>query len=233
MSEIEPWMIECRDERIAELTAELQAAEEQNAKLALCYATPCDQQFDSWIAESMHFRSRAEAAERWQHDVADGLGYCNHAEGQSGYEVAEPSAIIMDFRYLESRAEAAEAERDALLRPGEWVESQLNDGGGVTLAMQIIDKQNADIDRLHAEVARLTKLTKPTSANYWHDKYQESRTRIAALEAGLKAAWDAMCERRSYSEAWEWKYKPTWDEEDEIVSELLNNKINNQGGSNA
>jgi hypothetical protein len=41
---------------------------------------------------------RAEAAEGWQLAVADGLGYVNRAEGQGGYEVAEPSVVLASYR---------------------------------------------------------------------------------------------------------------------------------------
>jgi hypothetical protein len=50
--------------------------------------------------EQEHLAACAEADElrAWQEAVADGLGFLNRAEGQRGYEVAEPSVIIRAFR---------------------------------------------------------------------------------------------------------------------------------------
>jgi hypothetical protein len=41
----------------------------------------------------------------WQVAVADGLGYLNHAEGQGGYEVAEPETVIGAWREQEREVE--------------------------------------------------------------------------------------------------------------------------------
>jgi hypothetical protein len=51
---------------------------------------------------------RVQEAERWQIEVADGIGYVNRAEGQGGYEVAEPRVIIQAFRDLRSERDLAE-----------------------------------------------------------------------------------------------------------------------------
>lgn len=61
------------------------------------------------------------------------------------------------------------------------------------------------------------------------------RTRIAELEAELAAerakveqlrgvldiAREAMSERRSYADMWEYKYGDTWDEEDQLIDDAL------------
>lgn len=41
------------------------------------------------------------------------------------------------------------------------------------------------------------------------------------VREALITAIDAMCERRGYSEAFEYKYKEQWDEDDKIVREAL------------
>ncbi len=60
--------------------------------------------------------SAREAAERWQVEVAEGIGYLNRAEGQSGYEVAEPSVIVEAFKAAEQAADASRAEVAELWR---------------------------------------------------------------------------------------------------------------------
>ena len=45
--------------------------------------------------------------------------------------------------------------------------------------------------------------------------------RVAELEKALQVAQDAMNERRSYAESWEWKYGAAWTEEDNIVLAAL------------
>ena len=47
------------------------------------------------------------------------------------------------------------------------------------------------------------------------------RSALAAARKALDTAWAAMCERRGYADAWEWKYGTTWDEEDAEVSAAL------------
>jgi hypothetical protein len=46
-----------------------------------------------------------ERLKSWQVAVADGLGYLNSAEGQGGYEVAEPETIIVAWREQEREVE--------------------------------------------------------------------------------------------------------------------------------
>ncbi len=48
-----------------------------------------------------------KALEAWQLAVADGLGFVNRAEGQSGYEVAAPSVILAHVKALEEAVDEA------------------------------------------------------------------------------------------------------------------------------
>jgi len=57
---------------------------------------------------------RAGEAERWQVEVAEGLGYLNRAEGQDGYEVAEPSVIIAAFKAAESALASLQHDLDVM-----------------------------------------------------------------------------------------------------------------------
>jgi hypothetical protein len=61
--------------------------------------------------------ARAEA-ERWQVEVAEGLGFLNRAEGQGGYEVAAPRVIVEAFRAAESALSASREEAGRLA--GDW-----------------------------------------------------------------------------------------------------------------
>jgi len=58
--------------------------------------------------------------------------------------------------------------------------------------------------------------------DYFVKERSDLMARVAELEAALKIAAEAMGERRGYSEGWEWKYGPAWDEEDSIVRKALN-----------
>ena len=80
-------------------------------------------------------RIAATVAERdelraWQLAVADGIGFCNRAEGQGGYEVAKPSVIVAYVRGTERDANIdtvneLRAERD------EWRERSGQDCDGL------------------------------------------------------------------------------------------------------
>ena len=67
--------------------------------------------------------SRVAELEAWQLTIAEGTGFINRAEGQSGYEVADPKTILEHFkedgiernRYrdaLESIAEMTDADAE-------------------------------------------------------------------------------------------------------------------------
>ncbi len=49
--------------------------------------------------------AEVERLTAWQVAVADGLGYANHAEGQGGYEVADPETVIGAWREQEREVE--------------------------------------------------------------------------------------------------------------------------------
>lgn len=53
------------------------------------------------------------------------------------------------------------------------------------------------------------------------DKAQPVLSALADARKALVTAWAAMCERRGYADAWEWKYGTTWDEEDAEVRAAL------------
>jgi hypothetical protein len=87
-------------------------------------------------------RKRAEAAERWQMEVAEGLGFLNRPEGQGGHEVADPSVIVAAWKEMErdttwqdhadewqKRVLAAEREVSRLRSAVRRVADSLDDGG--------------------------------------------------------------------------------------------------------
>lgn len=49
-----------------------------------------------WVKaeEALALESRVRELEAWQLAVASGVGFVNFAEGQSGYEVADPDTIL-------------------------------------------------------------------------------------------------------------------------------------------
>jgi ribosomal protein S27AE len=47
-------------------------------------------------------KAENEQLRKWQYQVADGLGFLNHPEGQSGYEVATPEVILRGERTFDS-----------------------------------------------------------------------------------------------------------------------------------
>jgi hypothetical protein len=58
--------------------------------------------------EASDLRALLDEVERltaWQVEVADGLGYLNRAEGQGGYEVADPETVIGAWREQEREVE--------------------------------------------------------------------------------------------------------------------------------
>ncbi len=87
---------------ISERDAALQRAEgwEEEARTYAQNATFQREQRES--AES-----RAADLDRWQREVAEGLGFLNQPDGQSGYEVADPATIIEAWRTLQREAEEA------------------------------------------------------------------------------------------------------------------------------
>lgn len=95
-------MLRQRDEAAAERDAALKRAEgwEEEARTYAQNATFQREQRES--AES-----RAADLDRWQREVAEGLGFLNQPEGQSGYEVADPATIIEAWRTLQREAEEA------------------------------------------------------------------------------------------------------------------------------
>lgn len=50
-------------------------------------------------------RARVAELEAWQVEVAEGVGYINRAEGQSGYEVAPAATIVRAWKGMDSGAE--------------------------------------------------------------------------------------------------------------------------------
>jgi hypothetical protein len=62
--------------------------------------------------------NEVERLTAWQVAVADGLGYLNRAEGQGGYEVAEPETVIGAWREHEREVERLTAEQDAAFARG-------------------------------------------------------------------------------------------------------------------
>jgi hypothetical protein len=70
--------------------------------------------------------ARAERAEGWQLAVADALGYVNRAEGQSGYEVAEPSVVLAAYRAALSRPSVPEEGPEALREALAWCAEALD-----------------------------------------------------------------------------------------------------------
>ena len=48
--------------------------------------------------EIERLRARVAELEAWQLAIAEGTGFVNFAEGQSGYEVADPQTILNHFK---------------------------------------------------------------------------------------------------------------------------------------
>jgi hypothetical protein len=132
---------------------------ERTSRAPGCYAHPvpqsmcaaCGDAVASYLRDTLAGRleaatARAEEAERWRVDVAEGLGYINRPEGQSGYEVAEPSVIIDAFR-------AAQRQRDDfedVLRVSQQVVAKLRDERNARA-----EASEAETDRLLRRVAAL------------------------------------------------------------------------------
>jgi hypothetical protein len=51
-------------------------------------------------AENKALRAERDALAKWQLEVAEGMGYVNHAEGQDGYEVASAQTILDAWQYV-------------------------------------------------------------------------------------------------------------------------------------
>lgn len=89
---------------------------------------------------------------------------------------------------------------------------------------QEINRLNAKVEALEGENAALKdaldragnpQLPAPASA------YVEMRNRAERLRVALTIAKEAADERRAYCQAWEWKYKAQWDEEDAAICKAL------------
>lgn len=70
-----------------------------------------------------------------------------------------------------------------------------------------------EIERLRAEIER--------NAQNCIDNMNKMHTQEKRLRAALEAAQEAMMERRAYCDAWEWKYREHWDEEDAKVDKAI------------
>jgi hypothetical protein len=95
--------------------------------------------------------ARAEAAEGWQLAVADALGFVNRAEGQSGYEVAEPGVVLDAYRSAIARAESAEARVSELTRERDLMDARWRN------AARVVDETVARVSELEAALGGLAK----------------------------------------------------------------------------
>lgn len=62
---------------------------------------------ENLVEERDEARAEVERLRGWQESIADGTGYILRAEGQGGYEAADPETIIAAWRRLEREADAA------------------------------------------------------------------------------------------------------------------------------
>lgn len=76
--------------RVEELEAEC-AEQVKRAEVAMAREAEALNSRDSW-------RARCGELEAWQLAIAEGTGFINHAEGQAGYEVADPETILNHFK---------------------------------------------------------------------------------------------------------------------------------------
>lgn len=92
-----------------------------------------------WRREAGQLRKALSEAEQWRVDVAEGLGYINHAEGQAGYEIADPRVIVAAFKGLEKERDEALARANArLLNPN--IERRLRDDFAMAALPALIAK---------------------------------------------------------------------------------------------
>ena len=83
----------------------------------------------------------------WQLAVADGLGFVNRAEGQSGYDVAAPSVILAAWRECEERIDGYDSaclEQEERAEKAEAIQQVQEDRARELIA-------EAEADRAHAE----------------------------------------------------------------------------------
>lgn len=81
---------------------------------------------DEARAEVERLTKERDELKAWQKAVADGTGYVNYAEGQGGYEVADPETILAKWRRLRREYDARldlEAEVERLREALEEVDS--------------------------------------------------------------------------------------------------------------
>lgn len=86
--------------------------------------------------------AEVERLRAWQYAVANGIGYCNHAEGQGGYEVADAETIVVAWkrreRLYDEAHEVAQAQREACeLYLRTKAEEIMDDGGDRELAIAL------------------------------------------------------------------------------------------------
>lgn len=88
-------------------------------------------EYEALTAENTALKQRITELEAWQLAIAEGTGFCNRAEGQSGYEVADPQTILDHFQGLEFTAltladDVVTASRASEARLREYLDSAIS-----------------------------------------------------------------------------------------------------------
>lgn len=93
----------------------------------------------------------------------------------------------------------------------------------ILAAADRIDVLEAEVTRLKSQQEADDAHAERTASALWAflQRAEAAEARAEKMREALAAAREAAGERRSYCQAWEWKYKAQWDEEDAAISKAL------------